>query len=186
MTVVPSSRVGVAPGTNDARSDGRRVRLDDAHPAPVHSSGDAVGRLVADHSVLFDEVERHCQQALTAIADHRWPTRELEALTGYLRSQLVRQIQVEETLMSAGADAGSGEDVRRLARDHVRLRSLLGALTHATGAEGRLDPQALAATLRDLMTQLRRHLVAERRVLVEHAARRRLTPSGGSDAAERA
>jgi len=170
---------------SDARADGLRVRLDDAPLAPAPSRGDAVGGLVADHTELFDEVQRHCRQALGAIADYRWPSRELEALTGYLRSQLVRQIQVEETLMSAGAEAGSAEAVRRLARDHVRLRSLLEALTHATGAEGQLDPQALAATLRDLMTQLFRHIVAERRVLVEHAARR-LTAGGSPDAAERA
>jgi hypothetical protein len=171
MTVIPPSSVRVVPGPNAARADGLRVRLADVTPALVPSGDDPFGRLAADHTVLLDEVQRYCRQALAAIAGHRWPSRELEALTGYLRSQLVRQIEVEEALMRAGADAGSAEAVRRLARDHVRLRSLLEALTQASGAEGRLDPQALAATLRDLMTQLWCHLVAERKVLVEHAAR---------------
>ena len=117
--------------------------------------------LADEHALLLEEVAVRAGDLLTAIAGDRWPARELEALVGYLRAEVLRQAADQEWLLTAGQAA---EGFARLARDHVRLREGTEVLAQAACA-GRGSRARLAAVTRDLLAQFERHLAAEERLL---------------------
>ena len=126
-------------------------------------------RLAEEHALLLNQVAARADAVLEAGAAGRWPTRELADLIAYLRSELIGQTRTEESLLFTGADTDSGEAFGRLARDHVRLRYALEALADAGSAQGSRGPEALAATVRGLVTQLTAHLSREAAILPHYA-----------------
>jgi uncharacterized protein (DUF2249 family) len=137
------------------------------YPAPQDRG--APERLAAEHADLLRNVVARADDVLATAATSRWPERELADLIDYLRSELITQTRIEEQLLFANAEHSSSEAMSRLARDHVRLRYALEALTDFAGHRGRRDAQSLAATVRGLVTQLSEHLRQEREVLSRHA-----------------
>jgi uncharacterized protein (DUF2249 family) len=136
------------PGYGPARSD-------------VSTAGGSPLTLPDEHALLLEQVAMRARDLLTAIAGDRWPARELQALVGYLRAEVLRQAADQERLFPARQPA---EGFARLTRDHVRLRAATEVLAQAASA-GMGSRAQLAATVRDLLTQLERHLAAEERLL---------------------
>ena len=141
------------------------------HEVPGHeaasSAASAAGgppRTLADeHALLLEQVSRRAGALLTAIAGDQRPDRELRALVGYLRAEVLRQAADEEFRLFATHRATEG--FARLARDHVRLRAGTEVLEQAAAGEGNCSRAQLAATTRDLLAQLERHLAAAEQVL---------------------
>jgi len=139
------------------------------HPGETAPDTEASQRLAAEHAVLLRDVVARTDDVLAEAATGRWPGRELADLIDYLRSELITQTRIEEQLLFTDVEISSSEAISRLARDHVRLRYALEALTSSGRDAGRRDPQSLAATVRDLVVQLSEHLRQERDVLSRHA-----------------
>ncbi|MGI8451662.1 MAG: hemerythrin domain-containing protein [Streptosporangiaceae bacterium] len=118
--------------------------------------------LAEEHALLREQVAVRARDVLTAIAGGRRPARELRALVGYLRAEVLRQAADQEWLFPAHQ---AGEDFGRLARDHVRLREGTEALAQAAPEEGTSSLAQLATATRDILAQLERHLAAEERLL---------------------
>lgn len=117
--------------------------------------------LADEHALLLEQVAVRARDLLAAIAEDRWPARELQALVGYLRAEVLRQAADQERLFPAHQAA---EGFARLARDHVRLRAATEVLARAASA-GTGSRAELAAATRDLLTQFERHLAAEEQLL---------------------
>ena len=73
------------PGYGPARSD-------------VSAAGGPPLTLPDEHALLLEQVAMRAKDLLTAIADDRWPARELQALVGYLRAEVLRQASDQERL----------------------------------------------------------------------------------------
>jgi uncharacterized protein (DUF2249 family) len=133
---------------------------------PAPRAGDAPAAqaigLADEHSELLKQVAVRAEALLAVAAAGRWPAGELEALLGYLRAEILRQVADEEMLLFPAR--GSHAGLTRLARDHARLRSAVEALEHAAHGTGG-SPARLASATRDLLCQLERHLAAEEALL---------------------
>lgn len=118
--------------------------------------------LIDEHGQLLCQVAMRAEALLAVSAAGHWPARELEALLGYLRAEILRQAADEEMLLfpAHGEQAG----LTRLARDHVRLRAGIEALERAT-RDSSGSRAALAGATRDLLCQLERHLATEEAIL---------------------
>lgn len=93
--------------------------------------------LAGEHAQLLRQVAIRAEALLAGAAAGRWPARELQALLGYLRAEILRQAADEEALLfpARGTPAGSA-GLTRLARDHARLRAGIEALERvADGGE---------------------------------------------------
>lgn len=132
-------------------------------PAAGGRPGRAPG-LAGEHGQLLRQVAVRAEALLAATAAGRWPARELEALLGYLRAEILRQAADEEMLLFPARRAHPG--LTRLARDHARLRAGIEALERAASGSGD-SPAGLAAGVRDLLCQLEGHLAAEEAVLAD-------------------
>lgn len=118
--------------------------------------------VTGEHAVLLRQVRARADRVLAAARDGYQPAAELAALTDYAASELFPQVAEEEQWLLAD----SPPDVSRaLARDHARLRSCVDVLTRAASGEQHLSVAQVAATIRDFVTQLERHLRAEERTL---------------------
>lgn len=134
--------------------------------------GAATGRSVGpprtlsrEHELLLAQVTLRARDVQTAAAGGRWPSGELQALVGYLRAELLRQVEDEEWLLFPASHAAPG--FARLGRDHVRLRAHIEALERAASGTGTHSRAEVAALTRDLLTQLERHLAAEETTLAQ-------------------
>src|SRR6478672_2383322 len=74
--------------------------------------------LAGEHAELLRQVTRMGKDVLAVTDQDRWPERELRALAGYLRAEVIRQVRDEERLLFRSYAA---PDLARLTRDHVRL-----------------------------------------------------------------
>jgi uncharacterized protein (DUF2249 family) len=130
--------------------------------APAAVPGGPAVTLAGEHALLLSQVVTRAEDLLAVTAEDRWPARELQALVGYLRAEVLGQDADEERLLfPAGADAG----ISRLARDHARLRAAIETLERVAAGESTWSPAELAAATRDLLHQLERHLHAGEAVL---------------------
>ena len=118
--------------------------------------------LADEHALLLSQVVIRAEDLLAMTAEDRWPARELQALVGYLRAEVLGQDADEERLLfPAGAPAG----VSRLARDHARLRAAIEALERVAAGGSTWSPAQLATATRDLLHQLERHFYAGQALL---------------------
>lgn len=117
--------------------------------------------LAGEYAVLLRNVARRVGPVVALLDVHVWPHAELETLTRYLRTTVLRQVSDEETLLYPPDP--SAPPFAELTADHVRLHTLHAqceaALTDPCG------PSVLRALLGDLLTTLERHLLAEQVVL---------------------
>jgi uncharacterized protein (DUF2249 family) len=142
-------------------ADNTTFRRSSARPAGYALAGQAPG-LTDEHGQLLQQVAVRAEALIAAACEGRWPGRELEALLGYLRAELLRQVTDEEMLLFPARRAPAGLD--RLGRDHARLRAGVEALEHAAD-DGKRSPALLATAVRAFLRQLEDHLVAEEAVL---------------------
>ena len=133
--------------------------------SPRRAGGSPANRapdLTEEHGQLLRQVAVRAEELMAAVRADRWPVRELEALLGYLRAEIIRQTVDEETLLFPARAGAPG--LGRLARDHARLRAGVEAL-ELMAADGGGSRAMLATTVRDLLSQLESHLAAEEAVL---------------------
>jgi hemerythrin-like domain-containing protein len=135
---------------------------------PARSTG-APQRLAAEHDLLLRAVIARADEVLAALSSGRWPTHELAELIRYLQSEVIRQTRMEEEFLFARAGSSSDAEVSRLARDHVKIRYTLEALTDEARARDHGDPRRLSRKVRTLVVHLDRHLRQERAILSRHA-----------------
>ena len=83
------------------------------------------------------------------------PTAELAALAGYAQAEVLRQVSDEEALLFPAVPA---QTAAGLTRDHVRLRAAAELLARAAAGEQPMNSAQLAATVRNFVAQLERHL----------------------------
>ncbi len=119
--------------------------------------------LPMEHAHLLTQVTGRARDVLRIAAQDRLPGRELTALAGYLRAELIRQVTDEERLLFPAHEATP--ELSRLARDHARLRACVDTLAAAARERGARSPAQIATTVRDLLTQLGDHLATEQAVL---------------------
>lgn len=124
--------------------------------------GDPPLTLADQHALLLRQVATRAEDLLAVTAEDRWPARELQALVGYLRAEVVGQAADEERLLFP---AGASPGISRLARDHARLRAAIETLESVAAGESTWSPAELAAATRDLLHQLERHLHAGQALL---------------------
>ncbi len=132
-----------------------------ARPAAGASASRSLG-LTGEHRQLLTQVAVRAEGLMAAARAGRWPPRELEALTGYLRAEIIRQVANEETLLFPDCDDVPG--FSRLVRDHARLRAGVETL-ELMARNGGGSLATLATTVRDLLSQLEFHLATEEAVL---------------------
>jgi uncharacterized protein (DUF2249 family) len=118
--------------------------------------------LAEEHAQLLRQAAVRAEAMVAVAAAGRWPDAELQALLGYLRSEILRQAADEEMLLFPASGAPAG--LARLARDHVRLRTGIEALELAASDAGG-SPATLVRTARELLRLLERHLAAEEAIL---------------------
>jgi uncharacterized protein (DUF2249 family) len=130
--------------------------------------------LTEEHGQLLRQVAVRADELMAAVRADRWPARELEALLGYLHTEIVRQTVDEETLLFPVR--GVVSRIGRLARDHARLRAGVEVL-ELMAADGGGSLAMLATTVRDLLSQLESHLAAEEAILGATGGGRRDVPA---------
>lgn len=131
-----------------------------------------------EHALLMREVAARADDLLREADEGRWPEQQLRELVNYLHLEVLEQIVDEEWMLFRSAYHAS-DDLARLRRDHLELRLAIDVLAKAAAGGGELSPQQLAATTRDLLTQLRDHLAAEEAVLAVPGAESLPTTSLG-------
>ena len=136
-------------------------------PARTGLAGQPPG-LADEHDQLLRQVAVRAEDLLAAAAVGRWPAPELDALVGYLRAEILRQVTDEEILLFPACGAPRERD--HLARDHAGLRAGIEVLELAAGNGGR-SPTMLASAVRDLLRQLEAHLAAEETILAASGRR---------------
>jgi uncharacterized protein (DUF2249 family) len=129
---------------------------------PAAMPGDPPLTLADEHALLLSQVVIRAEDLLAVTAEDRWPARELQALLGYLRAEVLGQDADEERLLFP---AGASPGISRLARDHARLRTAIETLERVAAGESTWSPAELAAATRDLLHQLERHFHAGEAVL---------------------
>lgn len=117
-----------------------------------------------EHGLLLRQVAVRAEDVLRVLAADRWPTEELRALLSYLHAEVLTQVADEERLLFPTHASSAAVDQLRL--DHTNLRLMIEFLTSAAVDQGRHAPAELAATTRDLVTHLERHLSVEEGILV--------------------
>jgi uncharacterized protein (DUF2249 family) len=121
--------------------------------------------LADEHGELLRQVAARAEAVLAEAAADRWPGPQLEALLGYLRGEILRQVGGEELLLFPAYEAPAQLDrLDRLARDHARLRACIEALEHA-GDDGTRSLEMLVTTVRDFLRLLELHMSAEEDIL---------------------
>lgn len=138
-------------------------------PGPVGLTAPPPLTLAEEHVLVLWQVTRSAERLLNATEHGRWPGAELTALAGYARAEVLRQAHGEEALLFPAVPA---QTAAGLARDHVRLREAAEVLTRAASGEQPMSPAQLAATVRDFVTQLERHLRNEDDLLASGRAPR--------------
>lgn len=143
-------------------------RLEPLPGTGVTSSEDRPLTLAEEHGLLLRQVAARAEDLLAVTADDGWPARELQALLTYMRAEVLRQAVDEERLLFPSRAPSAALD--RLGRDHTMLHLITEALAAAATDEGPHIPADLAATTRDLLAHLERHLSSEEAVLVSSEA----------------
>lgn len=115
--------------------------------------------LAGEHALLLSQVALRARDVLTATSGGRWPTRELHALAGYLRAEVLHHAEDEEWLLFPAHDAPAA--FVRLGRDHVRLRAHVEALERAADGTGTHSRTEVATLTQELLTHFEQHLAAE-------------------------
>lgn len=139
--------------------------MSDASPDKSELEEPGTGRasLKDEHALMLGDVTSRAQ-AVTSNADEgRWPQPELRELLNYLHLEVLRQLVDEEWLLFRVV-RHAPEELARLRRDHLELRLAVEMLDQAAatgGSAAGMSPRQLAATTRDLLDQLERHLAAE-------------------------
>lgn len=118
--------------------------------------------LADEHVLLLWQVTERARELTAAAARGQWPGAELASLAACARSEVLRQVSDEETLMFPASPSPA---IARLARDHVRLRASAELLTRAAAGEQPLSPGQLAVAARDFVDQLEYHMSAEEKIL---------------------
>ncbi len=78
------------------------------HDSPRRAGASPEGRtpdLTEEHGQLLRQVAVRAEELMTEVRASRWPARELEALLGYLRAEIIGQTVEEETLFPDRGDA---------------------------------------------------------------------------------
>ena len=122
------------------------------------TSDDEPLTLAEEHGLLLRQVAVRAEELLAVTADGGWPARELQALLTYMRVEVLRQAADEERLLFPSYGSSAALD---------RLTEILAA---AATDEGPHIPADLAATTRDLLAHLERHLDSEEAVLAANRA----------------
>lgn len=143
-----------------------------SHSTETALSGQPPG-LADEHDQLLQQVAVRAEELMAAAAVGRWPARELDALVGYLRAEILRQVTDEEVLLFPACGTSSGRE--QMARDHARLRAAIEVLEQTAGNGGR-SAAKLASAVSDLLRQLEAHLAAEEAMLMA-AGRRSGAPT---------
>jgi uncharacterized protein (DUF2249 family) len=128
-------------------------------PAPPSATS-----LSDEHALLRREVTARAELVLREADEGRWPATELTALVDYLHLEVLRQIVDEEWLLFRNS-RHAPDALARLRGDHLELRLSIDTLTQAAAARDVLRPAQLAVAVRDLLTQIDTHLVAEEKIL---------------------
>lgn len=123
----------------------------------------ARGGLPGEHARLLGRVHAQAAELLAATARDTWPARELRALADCLAQEMLPLAAAEEAALFPGVQAGPA--IARLGRDHRRLRAIAAVLARAAAGEGSRSLAQLAATTRDLLSQLERHTRTEQALL---------------------
>jgi iron-sulfur cluster repair protein YtfE (RIC family) len=144
----------------------------DARPWP----DDRPLSLTDEHGLLLRQVAARAEELLAVTSVGGWPGRELEALVTYLRVEVLRQAHDEERLLFPAGT--SSPALERLGRDHTVLHLLTETLAAAAGERPRV-PAELAATTRELVAHLERHLSDEEAVLADEDERGGTPGCGG-------
>jgi uncharacterized protein (DUF2249 family) len=132
------------------------------------TSDDQPLTLAEEHGLLLRQVAVRAEELLAVTADGGWPARELQALLTYVRVEVLRQAADEERLLFPSY--GSSAALDRLGRDHTILHLITEILSAAATEEGPHIRADLAATTRDLLAHLERHLGSEEAVLAANRA----------------
>ncbi len=139
-------------------------------PSRTSRPDDSPLTLTEEHALLLRQVAARTEDLLTVTAGNRWPQRELQALVGYLRTEVMRQVIDEEWLLFR-TDA-TGPDLSGLERDHLRLRRGVQALAEAADGRSGWSTARLATTTQHLLALLEDHLLAEDALLLAASAPR--------------
>ena len=146
---------------------------------PGVAAGAAVSTLAGEHALLLREVSDRAEVVLGEAEQGGWPAQALRALVDYLHLEVLQQVVDEEWLLFRSA-YHAPDELARLRREHLELRLAIDVLAQAAAGAGGLSPQQLAATTRDLLARLDKHLAAEEQVLaVAGQAPRATTSLGG-------
>jgi uncharacterized protein (DUF2249 family) len=124
--------------------------------------------LAGEHALLLAQVTLRARDVLTATAGGRWPARELRAVAGYLRAEVLHHAEDEEWLLFPARHAPAA--FARLGRDHVHLRAHVEALERAADGTGTHSRTEVATLTRDLLAEFKRHLAAEEAALTSARA----------------
>lgn len=116
--------------------------------------------LAGEHALLLREVRRQAGPVLALAAAGSWPDAELGALTGLLRSSVLRQVSDEEVLLYPD---GTSVPFAELSAEHVRLYELTEQLDRADATSCTLSK--LRWLVDELLGALNQHLIHEQAVL---------------------
>lgn len=120
----------------------------------------AEGTLAGEHALLLHEVRRRAAPVLAGATAGSWPDAELGALTGLLRSSVLRQASDEEVLLYPD---GTSVPFAELSAEHVRLYELTEQLDRADATSCTLSE--LRQLVDQLLHALDQHLAHEQAVL---------------------
>ena len=132
-------------------------------PSVISAPDDRPLTVADEHGLLLRQVAVRAEELLAVAADGGWPGRELEALLTYMRVEVLRQAQDEERLLFPASACSPA--LERLGRDHTILHLLTETLATAASGGGPQVPADLAATTRELLAHLERHLSDEEAML---------------------
>src|SRR5579875_1251453 len=136
--------------------------------APAGMPGCPLPTLADEHTLLLGQVAVRTEDLIAAAGEGRWPARELDALLGYVRAEVLRQVEDEEALLFPRT--GAPPVATRLARDHARLRAGVEVLERAAVREQTMAPLQLATITRDFIFQLDRHMSTEEALLAANGS----------------
>ncbi|HST64019.1 MAG TPA: hemerythrin domain-containing protein [Mycobacteriales bacterium] len=137
-------------------------------PAGDATPDDRPLTLSEEHGLLLRQVAVRAEELLAVTADGGWPAQELQALLTYMRVEVLRQAVDEERLLFPSYARSAA--LERLGRDHTVLHLLTETLATSATADARV-PADLAATTRELLAHLERHLGNEEAVLATQGPR---------------